>query len=108
MPDPPSHEEAYGLAALGEAVPPSPPMWFISIDTLADASDFSNWLSGRRVECKNSMAFSEWLAAYKAFPLDFYLDGVVYRLNTATEAAIFLIAWDAAMRLRVTNCHFEA
>jgi len=80
-------------------------MWFISIATLSDASDFSNWLSGKRVECKDTMGFSEWLAAYTAFPLEFYLDGVVYRLSTREEAAIFLSAWNAAMSLRIENQH---
>jgi hypothetical protein len=78
-------------------------MWFISIATLTDASDFSNWLSGKRVECKDTMEFAEWMSAYTAFPLDFYLDGAVYRLNTREEASIFLIAWNAAMNLRIEN-----
>ena len=81
----------------------NPQMWFVSIATMADALDFRNWLSGRRVECKDTMEFSEWLAAYNAFPLEFYLDGIVYRLKSREEASIFLIAWDAAWRLRVEN-----
>lgn len=82
-----------------------PQMWFISIATLFDASDFSNWLSGRRVECSDTMQFNEWLAAYNAFPLVFYLDGVVYRLETRQEATIWLNAWTAAMNLRIANHH---
>lgn len=82
---------------------PNPQMWFISIATLADVSDFRNWLSGRRVECKDTMEFTEWLAAYTAFPLEFYLDGVVYKLASREEASIFLSAWDAAMGLRLDN-----
>lgn len=80
-----------------------PQMWFISIATLHDSSDFSNWLSGRRVECKDTMEYSEWLAAYTAFPLTFYLDGMVYNLKTRQEAAIWLNAWNAAMNLRIAN-----
>jgi hypothetical protein len=81
----------------------NPEMWFISITTLNDAADFSNWLSGRRVECKDTMEFHEWLAAYNAFPLIFYLDGVVYSLQTRGEASIWLNAWNAAMNLRIAN-----
>lgn len=82
---------------------PDPQMWFISIATLTDAADFSNWLSGRRVECKDSMEFNEWLAAYNAFPLTFYLDGVVYSLENRHDATIWLTAWNAAMNLRIEN-----
>lgn len=82
-----------------------PQLWFISITTLKDAADFSNWLSGRRVECQDTMEFNEWLRAYNAFPLSFYLDGVVYSLATRQEANIWLNAWSAAMNLRIANHH---
>lgn len=81
----------------------NPEMWFVSIATLKDTSDFSTWISGKRVECKDSMEFEEWLAAYNAFPLQFYLDGVTYSLRNREEAYIFQCGWEAAMRLRIEN-----
>ncbi len=49
------------------------------------------------------MEFHEWLSAYNAFPLEFYLDGVVYRLENRHEAGIFLNGWEAVMRLSLEN-----
>lgn len=82
---------------------PSSQMWFVTINTLTDAKNFNNWLSGRRVECNDSMEFSEWLAARTAFPLEFYLDGVVFKLDSRKEAGIFLAAWNAGLNLNLNR-----
>lgn len=91
------HRVGDGVAA------PNPEMWFISISSLKDSSDFRHWLAGKRVECANSMQFAEWLTAYKAFPLEFYLDGVTYHFKTQEEVQLFQCGWEAAMRLRIGN-----
>jgi len=75
-------------------------LWFISIETIDDATDFTNWLEGKMVKCKDTMEFSDWLHAYKTFPLEILLDGTHYKFKDARSANIFHHGFEAAMRLR--------
>jgi len=81
----------------------NPKMWFVSIATLPDCADFTNWLNGKRKEFNDSMEFREWLDAYCALPVEFYLDGVIYNLSSRQEISAFLCGFDAALRLKLNN-----
>jgi len=78
-------------------------LYFIDIATLPLAKDFSNWLDGRRVECLDSMEFCDWLAAHQAFPLQIYMDGIVYKFLCRNDALYFQMGFDAAMRLQFSD-----
>jgi len=72
-------------------------MWFISVATLGEAADFTNWLRGKRKMFNDTMEFRDWLEAYEAFPLEIYLDGVHYIFKTRMEATFFLLGFEAAL-----------
>jgi len=78
---------------------PNSNLWFIHIATANEHADFTNWLKGKLVRCNDSMEFQEWLAAYSAFPLEIYLDGVTYHFRTREEASFFLLGFEVAARL---------
>ena len=74
-------------------------LWFISIDTRDDATDFSNWLDGKRKIFNDTMEFKEWFDAYNAFPLEILLDGVHYVFKERDDARMFIIGFNAAIHL---------
>jgi hypothetical protein len=76
-------------------------MWFICINTVDDATDFSEWLNGKLKRFNDTMEFTEWMNAYNAFPLDIYLDGVHYTFKCRNEATFFLCGFETAMRLNL-------
>lgn len=78
-------------------------LWFISITTLGDAQDFTNWLYGKRKIFNDSMEFREWLEAYRAFPLQIYLNGITYEFNDRNRADWFLMGFEAALNMRLSN-----
>lgn len=71
-------------------------LWFIHIATSNDQDDFSNWLNGKMVTCRDTIEFRDWLEAYKAFPLDIYLNGVLYHFRDRRDASFFLLGYEAA------------
>jgi len=72
-------------------------LWFISVATLNEAGDFSNWLHGKRKMFNDTMEFRDWMEAYEAFPLEIYFDGVVFALKDRKEALFFLLGFEAAI-----------
>jgi hypothetical protein len=74
-------------------------LWFISIDNLAAADEFSTWLSERSKSFDCSSSFQEWLIAHKTFPLSLYIGGVIYRVFSREEAAIWAAGFEAALSL---------
>ena len=66
-------------------------LWFIDIVTRESKTDFSNWMRGKMVRCKDTMEFQEWLEQYNAFPLSIYLDGVLYTFSNRNESLFFLL-----------------
>lgn len=76
-------------------------LWFISIATLGEAQDFANWLEGKRKMFNDSMEFKEWLEAYKAFPLQIYLNGITYEFKDRNRADLFLMGFEAALYMKL-------
>ena len=74
-------------------------MYFISIVTKKDCGDFTNWIEGKRKRFNDSMEFSEWIERYKEFPLQIYLDGVIYTFKERKEAAFWLAGFEAAVNI---------
>ena len=75
-------------------------MWFVTINSVDEATDFSNWLRGKLKRFNDSMGFTEWLSSYKAFPLEMYFDGVHYIFKDRKEASLFLYGFEAALRAK--------
>lgn len=78
-------------------------LWFISMATMGDAVDFTNWLRGKRKMFNDTMEFRDWLEAYKAFPLEILLDGVHYTFKDRYAADLFLIGFEAALNMRLDS-----
>lgn len=74
-------------------------MFFVTMDTLSDADDFSGFLRGNLKEFNDSMGFAEWVAAYTAFPLKLYINGVVYTLKDRDAALLFQCGFQCALGL---------
>lgn len=78
-------------------------LYFISIEDLPAADEFSTWLSERSRHFDNSLEFREWLAAYRAFPLSLYIGGTIFTFFSRDEAALWVSGFDTALSLLKEN-----
>lgn len=51
----------------------------------------------------DTMEFKEWIEAYNAFPLQIYLDCVTYEFRDRNRADLFLMGFEAALNMRLSN-----
>ena len=80
---------------------PNSNLWFITINTVDDALDFSNWLRGKQKMFKDTQGFREWLDAFRSFPLEILLNEVHYNFKDRKSADLFLLGFDAALNIRM-------
>lgn len=80
-------------------------MYFISIATLTEAKEFTEWMSGKRktLSFDDSVSFQEWIENHNIFPLEFYLDGLTYRFKDRRQLLFFACGFEAAFNLRFEN-----
>lgn len=74
-------------------------LWFIDISTVYSRIDFTNWLSGKIKNFDDSNGFQDWLVNYNTFPLEIFLNDVLYRFENKNEALFFLLGFEAARGL---------
>lgn len=69
-------------------------MYFIQIVTRRDYKEFIN-IMDTKYSFRDTDNFLDWLKQRKAFPFEFYLNGVVYFLKDRKELELFQAGFEA-------------
>ena len=80
-------------------------LYFITIATMSDAEDFTDWLREKRrsVACNDTADFADWMQSRTKYPFAIFLDGATYEFKTEIQMLFFLVGFEAAMGLRFND-----